>query len=89
VEGFVRYWDASAQAPYLWNSAARTFITYEDPQSLQIKARYIVEHRLGGVMFWELSQDRDGELLDVITRGLQPESVQRARAPAIAADRMP
>ena len=70
--GFIRYWDASAQAPYLWNSAARTFITYDDPQSLQIKARYILEHHLGGVMFWELSQDRDGELLDVLTRGLQP-----------------
>jgi chitinase len=70
--GFIRYWDASAQAPYLWNSAARTFITYDDPQSLQIKARYILEHHLGGVMFWELSQDRDGELLGVLTRGLQP-----------------
>jgi chitinase len=69
-QGFVRYWDGNAQAPYLWNSASRTFITYDDPQSLQIKARYIVEHRLGGVMFWELSQDRDGELLEVITRGL-------------------
>jgi chitinase len=68
--GFIRYWDASAQAPYLWNSAARTFITYDDPQSLQIKARYILEHHLGGVMFWELSQDRDGELLEVLTRAL-------------------
>jgi GH18 family chitinase len=34
------------------------------------KTRYILEIRLGGIMFWELSQDRDGELLDVITRGL-------------------
>jgi chitinase len=67
-QGFIRYWDGNAQAPYLWNSASRTFITYDDPQSIQIKTRYILEHRLGGVMFWELSQDRDGELLDVITR---------------------
>jgi chitinase len=69
-QGFVRYWDARAQAPYLWNSDTRTFITYDDPQSIEIKARYILEHRLGGIMFWELSQDRDGELLDVITRSL-------------------
>jgi chitinase len=69
--GFIRYWDASAQAPYLWNSAARTFITYDDPQSIDIKARYVLEHRLGGIMFWELSQDRDGELLDVIARRLR------------------
>ena len=69
-QGFIRYWDASAQAPYLWNSAARTFISYDDPQSVAVKARYVLEHRLGGVMFWELSQDPDGELLDVITRRL-------------------
>jgi len=67
-QGFIRFWDASAQAPYLWNGASRTFITYDDPQSIGIKARYVLDHRLGGVMFWELSQDRDGELLDVIAR---------------------
>ena len=65
-----RYWDNRAQAPYLWNSAARVFISYDDPQSIALKARYVLQHRLGGVMFWELSQDHDDELLDVIDRGL-------------------
>jgi chitinase len=65
---FVRYWDERAQAPYLWNSATRTFITYDDPQSIEIKTRYAKKNHLGGIMFWELSQDRDGELLDVIAR---------------------
>ena len=69
-QGFVRYWDTRAQAPYLWNPTSRVFITYDDPQSIAIKARYVLDHRLGGVMFWELSQDREGELLDAITRGL-------------------
>jgi chitinase len=69
-QGYVRYWDGTAQAPYLWNSASRTFITYDDPQSIAVKAQYILEHRLGGVMFWELSQDWNGELLDAITRRL-------------------
>lgn len=64
--GFVRHWDERARAPFLWNEATRTFITYEDPQSILAKAEYVREHRLGGMMFWELSQDRDGELLDVI-----------------------
>jgi chitinase len=68
-QGFVRYWDARAQAPYLWNGAARIFISYDDPQSIAIKARYALDHHLGGMMFWELSQDRDGELLDAIVRG--------------------
>jgi chitinase len=69
-QGFVRYWDDRAQAPYLWNEASRTFITYDDPRSIGIKARYVKDHRLGGMMFWELSQDRDDELLSVIGREL-------------------
>src|ERR1700722_13353558 len=65
-QGFVRYWDDRAKAPYLWNSVSRTFITYDDPQSIGIKAQYVKAHRLGGVMFWELGEDRNDELLDVI-----------------------
>jgi chitinase len=68
-QGFVRYWDAAARAPYLWNSASRSFITYEDPQSLAIKRCYVRHMHLGGIMFWELNLDRNDELLDVIARG--------------------
>jgi chitinase len=70
-DGFVRHWDPVAQAPFLWNAGTRTFISYEDPQSLAAKAKYVRRHRLGGLMFWELSQDRDGELLDAIGKGLR------------------
>jgi chitinase len=70
-QGFTRYWDEAAQAPYLWNSASRTFISYDDPQSIAIKSQYVLEHRLGGVMFWELSQDHDGELLQVVANQLR------------------
>ena len=68
-EGYVRYWDAEAQVPYLWNEASRSFISYEDPQSLGIKVCYVRDQHLGGVMFWELKLDRNDELLDVIARG--------------------
>jgi chitinase len=68
-QGFVRYWDARADAPYLWNSASRTLISYDDPQSIAIKACYVREHHLGGMMFWDLGSDRNDELLSVIARG--------------------
>jgi chitinase len=70
-QGFVRRWDDQAKAPYLWNSASRTFITYDDPQSIGIKAQYVKAHHLGGMMFWELSEDRNDELLDVIAGSLR------------------
>ena len=70
-EGFVRYWDERAKAPYLWNEAAKTFITYDDPESIRAKADYVRAKGLGGMMFWELSQDRNDELLDVIVTSLR------------------
>ena len=73
--GFVRYWDDRAKAPYLWNAASRTFISYEDPRSIEIKTRYAIDRGLGGMMFWELSQDRNDELLDAITRASRADAV--------------
>ena len=70
-QGFVRYWDDLAKAPYLWNSTTKTFITYDDPQSIKIKAQYVKAHHLGGMMFWELGEDRNDELLDVIASSMR------------------
>ena len=69
-DGFVRHWDERAKAPFLWNETSRTFITYDDPQSLREKADYVRSKGLGGMMFWELSQDLNDELLDVIATAL-------------------
>ena len=46
--GFERRWDDKAQAPYLWNAEKKIFISYEDPESLRAKCRYIREQRPGG-----------------------------------------
>jgi chitinase len=67
--GFVRYWDDVAKVPWLYNAETKEWITYEDPQSMRIKGDYIAEQRLGGAMFWELSND-DGTLLDALRAGL-------------------
>jgi chitinase len=73
-QGYIRYWDARARAPWLWNATTGTFITYDDPQSIREKAAYVRAHRLGGMMFWQMAQDRDDELLDVIAGALRPRS---------------
>lgn len=69
-DGYVRGWDAQAQAPYLWNAATRTFVTYDDPQSLAAKAAFVRARGLGGVMYWEHRQDADDELLDALRAGM-------------------
>jgi chitinase len=68
--GYVRHWDAKAQAPYLWNAKTRTFVTYEDPESLRAKAAFVKAKGLGGVMYWEHSLDRNEELLGVLAKSL-------------------
>lgn len=69
--GFVRHWDAQADAPWLWNASTRTFVSYEDPQSITAKAAFVKAQHLGGIMYWEQSLDPEGELLDAIWRGLR------------------
>lgn len=67
--GFVRYWDDDAKAPYLFDGS--TFITYEDEQSLRAKCTYMLEKGLGGIMFWEYNCDQTGTLLNTLYQSLR------------------
>ncbi len=69
-QGFVRKWDEDAKAPYLWQADSSTVITYDDPESLKHKCEYISTKGLAGIMFWEYSQDHEGELLETIYSNL-------------------
>lgn len=66
--GYTRYWDPRAKAPYLYNANDSIFITYDDPESVALKARFAFDQKLGGIMFWELGGDTFDEngLLDAI-----------------------
>jgi chitinase len=65
-KGFTRYWDSSASAPYLYSPAKQIFVSYEDPESLALKCKYVLSHKLGGVMFWDYASDPTGKLLDTV-----------------------
>jgi len=69
-QGFVRYWDAKAAVPWLYNAEKRIFVTYEDPESITAKCNYVLAHKLGGVMFWEYSSDPSGTLLGAVNSAL-------------------
>tara|TARA_R110002049_G_scaffold269195_1_gene446000 strand:- start:6822 stop:8006 length:1185 start_codon:yes stop_codon:yes gene_type:complete len=66
--GYIRYWDSIAKAPYLYNAKDSIFISYDDPKSLALKTNYAITNKLGGIMFWQLGGDtteKDG-LLEAI-----------------------
>ncbi|MDP2990434.1 MAG: glycosyl hydrolase family 18 protein, partial [Kiritimatiellota bacterium] len=55
TNGYTRYWDATAQAPFLFNGSC--WITYDDDVSLAAKVGYAKAQECGGVMIWDLSCD--------------------------------
>lgn len=67
--GWVYHWDDAASAPYLYNASKKLFFTYDDKRSIELKTKYVIDNKLGGIMFWHLGEDTfsDG-LLDAIDR---------------------
>ncbi|WP_313469000.1 glycosyl hydrolase family 18 protein [Carnobacterium sp.] len=56
--------DKVAKSPYYFDG--KTFISFENPYSLQEKVQYVKEKNLRGIMYWEHSLDRSGELVKAI-----------------------
>ncbi|MGM1045528.1 MAG: glycoside hydrolase family 18 protein [Bacillota bacterium] len=67
--GYIRYWDEEACAPYLFNGSS--FISYDDEESIQCKCEYVKAKGLAGIMFWEYSCDKTHRLLSALHQGLQ------------------
>lgn len=55
--GLKEYWDDSAKAPYLYNPTTGAFFTYDNVRSIQEKAKYVKDNKLGGMIGWMASQD--------------------------------
>ncbi|MEK5058392.1 glycoside hydrolase family 18 protein [Paenibacillus shunpengii] len=68
-DGYTRYWDEEAKAPYLFNGS--TFISYDDPESITAKCEYVIEQGLAGIMFWEYKCDASHTLLEAMSKVLR------------------
>lgn len=55
---FNTHWDNTAKVPYLTGkNGLNTFLSYDDEQSIGLKAMYVVDHNLGGAIIWEITGD--------------------------------
>lgn len=71
-KGFKYYWDEVAKAPYFYNAETRQLATFDDQKSIALKTRYVIDHKLNGIMFWELTDDTySNGLLDAIDRSIK------------------
>jgi chitinase len=73
--GFAYHWDEQAQAPYQYNAQKQLFATFDNEKSIEAKAQYVRQKKLGGMMFWELIQDKNSHgLVEVMWRVLGKRS---------------
>ena len=70
-EGYRRYWDRQAKAPWLFQPQEKIFISYDDERSVKDKCKYVEKNDMAGVMFWEYFADRKGYLLNVVHKTLK------------------
>lgn len=65
---FSMMWDDEAQAPYAYAESEGLFATFDDQRSVSLKTEYAIENKLGGIMFWQLAEDRpdDGLLTAIV-----------------------
>ncbi|HMU46446.1 MAG TPA: glycoside hydrolase family 18 protein [Chitinophagaceae bacterium] len=56
--GFIQYWDSIAKAPFAFNAERRILVSYDDAQSIKEKTEYAIRRKLGGIMFWQLADDK-------------------------------
>ncbi|WP_083949333.1 chitinase C-terminal domain-containing protein [Vibrio ostreicida] len=61
---YERHYDNIAVAPWLWNQEKRVFLSTEDKASIIVKADYVMDKEIGGIMFWELAGDYNCYTLD-------------------------
>ena len=66
--GYVRFFDEAAQAPWLFNG--NTFLSYDDEVSCRAKANFLKREGLVGIMFWEYGLDKTHTLTSVLRDAL-------------------
>lgn len=73
--GYKRFFDETAQAPYLFNGDE--FLSYDDEVSCRAKADYVNKEGLLGVMFWEYGLDTTYTLTPALRSALDASAQNR------------
>ena len=67
--GWEYNYDATAEAPYLFNKTTGDLITYEDARSATAKGQYVLAKNLGGLFAWSIDSDT-GDILNAMNESL-------------------
>lgn len=50
-------YDNNSQTPYAYSPTTKMWVSYDDPNSIAIKAQYVLSQNLGGAMVWAIDND--------------------------------
>ncbi|WP_338143494.1 glycosyl hydrolase family 18 protein [Photobacterium damselae] len=56
--------------PYFIIPQKKEFITFDDQRSIKAKTDYVKQNRLGGIFTWEITADKDNQLIELISTEL-------------------
>ena len=59
-------YDERCGVPYIISKDKTVFISFDDPRSIKEKCNYVLDKKIGGVMYWENGCDTTGDLLSAI-----------------------
>lgn len=66
-----RVWDSKSMVPFLADETGRNFLSYDDPESVTAKGKYVTDNSLLGAMFWEYRGDtQDHGLLKPLVKAI-------------------
>ncbi len=75
---YVYHWDSTAHAPYYFNAKEKLLVSFDDKPSIAGKTKYVIDHGLDGIMFWELTGDlSQNGLLQAITDAKNGKTVAK------------
>ena len=72
--GYVKYWDDDAKAPYLYNASSKIFLSYDDEESVSYKCDLVSTSGVRGIMVFDYCTC-DGEGLFAKMRGWLDEGL--------------
>lgn len=66
-------WDNEACAPYIYDKANKVVISYDSMTSIRYKCEYVINHDLGGIMFWDYGEDLTRKLITQINTSMKSD----------------
>ncbi len=58
----------------LYTAEKQIFGSYDDPEPLTLKCKYVLTYILGGIMFWNYESDSTGALLNAVNDAFKRNS---------------